>query len=175
MEARHAEAYKLFRDDARTALDYLDTSDISAASIEGLLQIGESERAEFKRTAIGIPGSSPSQRRSAKYKVARTAAAMLSSGGGWVVLGADDSGSACGLPELNDVSIDLVQLQLADFLVEKLGLQAACRIAMQNMQLGRARLIVLACRDQGRVVTVLEENGRRAAYRRQGPRTKQVP
>ncbi len=173
-EEQHARQYVVFRDVARTALAYLNASDIAAASVERLLQLGESERTEFKLTAVGVPGDPPARRRAAKYAVTNCAAAMLSCDGGWIILGADDHGVPRGLPEFVELGIDRIQLELADFFVEKLGMEPACRIVMRSLEFAGQRLVVLACPPGGPEVPVLDRDGHLVVYRRQGPRTKRV-
>ena len=118
---QHAQEYGFLRDQARTALAFLKAAHIAEAEVEQLLLSGESERIEFKSTALGFPGVKERERRLASEKIARTAGAMMSRDGGWIVVGVNDADVPVGLPELAQYSADDVQLRLADSLAGSLG------------------------------------------------------
>jgi chaperone required for assembly of F1-ATPase len=169
-DEQHAGNYNTFRDEARTALQFLRCAHIRLADVARLIERGETERVEFKGTALGFPGSKPSERRSAQDKIARTLAAFLSGDGGWLLIGVNKAGVAVGLPEAQQRSIDAIQLALADFIASRLGIKVASRIRMNATTHGGHTLIVLGCEGLGRNVW-LEDDDTWVRVIRQGPRT----
>lgn len=170
----HAREYGFLRDQARTALAYLAATHPTEANIRLLIGQGESERLEMKETALGFPDGRPRERRLVKEKIARTAAAMMSRDGGRILIGVRKSGELVGLPELKEMSADQIQLALADFLLSRLGVDAASRVLMYLWPSAGAVVLVLVCPSVGQEVWVREGTDTRGLYMRQGPRTIQV-
>jgi hypothetical protein len=169
-DEQHSKEYGYLRDQARTTLAYLAAAHMREAEVEQLMALGESERVEFKSTAIGFPGAKRRERRLATEKIGRTAAAIMSRDGGWVIIGVSDDGVPVGLPELADYSADDLQLTLADFLKNALGSEVASRIGLHLQRVQGSAVLVLTCPRAATQVSVLE-NGVKRFYVRQGPRT----
>jgi hypothetical protein len=169
----HAKEYGYLRDQARTALAFLEVAHMREADIQQLISLGESERIEFKTTAIGFPGAKKRERRSAARQISRSAAAMMSRDGGWILIGVNDAGAPVGLPELKEHSADDLQLIVADSLANALGVSIASRMGLHFARVQGSSLLLLSRPRLGVQVSVLED-GERRNYVRQGPRTVRV-
>lgn len=102
--------------------------DIGRVDIAALLAAGESDRVEFKETARWNIRDDKKDPRMEQV-VAKTIAAFLNSGGGTLVVGADDEGTAIGLDRdlatLRVPDADRFELWLRDLLSTLLGRNAA--------------------------------------------------
>lgn len=172
----HYQVYSEIRDDARTAIQFLEVADISRAEVRRLIDQGETERIEFKETALGRSDGKPKEKKSAKEKIIRTLAAFLSAAGGWLLVGVDDSGSVVGPQECvgGNMTLDQVQLSLVDLLRSRLGLRNALKIRLTATdKLEGKTILVLACQPAGQHVWVRCKD-RLKRFIRQGPRTIEV-
>lgn len=102
--------------------------DPGAIDVAAVLAAGESDRVEFKETARWNVRESRKDGRMEQV-IAKTVAAFLNSGGGTLIVGANDEGEALGLARdlstLRTPDIDRYELWLRDMLSNLLGRNAA--------------------------------------------------
>jgi hypothetical protein len=110
------------------AIAALVRRDGGSIDVPALLAAGESDRVEFKETARWNVREDKKDPRM-EVVVAKTVAAFLNSGGGTLVIGADDTGAPVGLERdfstLRTPDADRFELWLRDLLATTLGKNAA--------------------------------------------------
>ncbi|MBA8817661.1 hypothetical protein FHX48_002766 [Microbacterium halimionae] len=113
--------------------------------VDAVLAAGESDRVEFKETARWNVRESKRDTRM-ELAIAKTVAAFLNSGGGVLVIGANDDGEAIGLDRdfstLRVPDVDRFELWLRDLFSTLLGRNAA---ALPRVQFDEAANGTLVC------------------------------
>lgn len=134
--------------------------DLGKVDIAALLSTGESERVEFKETARWNVREDKKDPRMEQV-IAKTVAAFLNSGGGTLVVGANDAGQALGLDRdfatLREADADRFELWLRDMLSTLLGRNAAALPVVRFPTAPNGRTVcVIICPPSPRPVFVTQ-------------------
>ncbi len=143
--------------------------DLSDDSVAVLLKEGESEKLEFKST-LRLNLHTDKFDKRMENSCLKTLAAYLNSGGGMLVIGADDEGKALGLGADKFPNEDKLLLHLNTLILNHLGGEFSQLLRTSIYTVGGQRVLVVQCLNASQPVFFRRDNDE-FFYVRSGPST----
>ena len=174
--AAHSEAGNQLREDARTALGYLDDYERGTVGwrIRKIAAEGESERQEFK-SALRYNAHAQKNDDDLKHGCMKSLAAFLNTDGGRLVIGVADGGVVVGIE--NDRFANLDKFQLHSWDVVKSTLGEACRsfLRAEALESEKGTVFVVECERSPEPVYCRTKGHGEQFFVRTGPGTQELP
>ncbi len=147
-------------------------AEVEAFDLAALIDIGESEAIEFKSTLRTNLHTGQTDKRMEKA-ILRTIAGFLNAGGGTLIVGVSDDGTAVGLEADKFPNEDKMSLHLVNIVKSRINPQALTAMHMHFEDYNEGRAMIVRCQKSPNPVFVKDGEVERF-YIRTGPSTTEL-